>query len=79
MSTGKLLIAVLSGVAAGMAIGLLLAPDKGSVTRRKIIDKVSDLSEQIKSTAGEIMEKVSKAEKKAQSGYENITRGINEA
>jgi gas vesicle protein len=36
MTTGKALLAVLAGVAAGTALGLLLAP-KGSESKKKII------------------------------------------
>jgi gas vesicle protein len=33
----------LTGVLAGVAIGLLVAPDKGSKTRQKITDALNDL------------------------------------
>ena len=33
----------LTGVLAGIAIGLLVAPDKGSKTRQKITDALNDL------------------------------------
>lgn len=36
MSTAKILCGALAGVAAGLAIGLLTAPDSGEETRRKI-------------------------------------------
>jgi gas vesicle protein len=44
----KVLAAFLAGAAAGATIGLLLAPDKGSETRKKIKEKISDLSEKAK-------------------------------
>ena len=37
MSTGKVLLGVLAGAAAGALLGVLLAPHKGSVTRKKIV------------------------------------------
>jgi gas vesicle protein len=37
MSSGKFFWGVLAGVAAGALLGVLLAPDKGSETRRKIV------------------------------------------
>jgi len=35
-STSKLILGIVGAAAAGVVIGLLLAPDKGSETRRKI-------------------------------------------
>ncbi|WP_018341772.1 YtxH domain-containing protein [Cytophaga aurantiaca] len=50
MSSGKVLLGVLAGVAVGALVGTLLAPDKGSETRKKILDKgegyVDDLKDQ---------------------------------
>ncbi|MBK5208842.1 MAG: YtxH domain-containing protein [Flavobacteriaceae bacterium] len=39
MSSGKVVLGLLAGVAAGAIAGLLFAPDKGSGTRKKIIKK----------------------------------------
>lgn len=48
----------LVGLAAGVIVGILFAPDKGSVTREKIADKASDLKDKfndfIDSLAGEV-------------------------
>jgi gas vesicle protein len=44
MNTGKAILAVLVGAAAGAALGILLAPEKGSDTRKKIIRKGEDLA-----------------------------------
>jgi gas vesicle protein len=60
MKTNKLLLGILAGVAAGAVLGILLAPDKGSETRRKIMDKGGELADGIKekfnSVAGSIKE-----------------------
>jgi gas vesicle protein len=44
MNTGKTVVAVLAGVVAGAALGILLAPEKGSDTRKKIVKKGGDLA-----------------------------------
>jgi len=42
MSSGKILLGVLAGVAAGALIGILFAPEKGTETRKKIVEKGED-------------------------------------
>jgi gas vesicle protein len=48
MSKAKLLTGILAGAAAGAVLGILLAPDKGSETRKKIAKKGNDLSGSVK-------------------------------
>ena len=47
-NNGKLISALLVGAAIGGALGILLAPDKGSETRKKISDKSTDLTGAVK-------------------------------
>ena len=42
MKAGKLLLGILSGAAAGAAVGLLFAPKRGSETRKRIADRSSE-------------------------------------
>ncbi len=53
MSTKKVVIGVLSGTLAGLAIGLLYAPAKGEDTRQKIVDSADELKNKISDTAEE--------------------------
>ncbi|HEV3252611.1 MAG TPA: YtxH domain-containing protein [Puia sp.] len=48
MSTQKILVGVLTAVAAGVAIGLLLAPAKGEETRQMISDTASNLKKKFR-------------------------------
>ncbi len=44
---GKLSIAVLTGVAIGVGLGILYAPNKGSKTRRKIKHAAADTTQDV--------------------------------
>jgi len=48
MNTGKILLGVLGGIAAGALLGVLFAPEEGKKTRKKIIDKGNDFTGEIK-------------------------------
>lgn len=52
MSVQKVLIGALSGVVAGVAIGLLVAPAKGSETREKISDSADQLKRRFRRFRG---------------------------
>jgi gas vesicle protein len=47
----KVLAAVLVGLAAGAALGILFAPDSGNETRDKLTDSIKSLTDSIKETA----------------------------
>jgi gas vesicle protein len=49
----KTALAFIGGAAAGAAIGILLAPDKGSETRKKILSKAKDLGDGLTDAAME--------------------------
>ncbi len=42
MKAGKILLGILSGAAAGAAVGMLFAPKKGTETRKRIADKSNE-------------------------------------
>ncbi|MES2829036.1 MAG: YtxH domain-containing protein [Bacteroidota bacterium] len=49
----KVLIGLLAGLAAGAALGLLFAPDKGTETRDKLSQSLKDLGDSIKDRAAD--------------------------
>ncbi|HMH21866.1 MAG TPA: YtxH domain-containing protein [Puia sp.] len=58
MNSSKLLLGFVVGAAIGGALGILLAPDKGTETRRKIMEKGNDLSDSIKDKFGDMVDGV---------------------
>jgi gas vesicle protein len=70
----------ITGVAIGVLVGILIAPDKGSATRKKISEKGKDLkgqfndfvdywAEKIDSLRGEVEEEVTSPSYPAQQPY----------
>ncbi len=47
----KVVVALLAGLAAGAALGILFAPDKGTETRDKLTDSLKKLGDSIRETA----------------------------
>ncbi|HMF73376.1 MAG TPA: YtxH domain-containing protein [Flavitalea sp.] len=74
MSLQKIIIGTLSGLAAGLVIGILTAPDKGVETRRKITDSAEDLKNRLrrfKHTGLKELEELSNI-------FQNEVQGLNE-
>ena len=59
MSSGKVLLGVIAGLAAGAVLGVLFAPDKGTVTRKKISKKGEDYAESLKEKFNEFLDSIS--------------------
>ena len=58
MDSGKVILGVLAGAAAGAILGLLFAPDKGSNTRQKITKKGEDYADELKGKFSEFLDNI---------------------
>lgn len=60
----KTAIALLAGLAAGAALGLLFAPEKGSETRDKLSDSLKNLGDSIKEKAADEIDNLTEFKEK---------------
>ena len=58
MSSGKVVLGALAGLAAGAVLGILLAPDKGSQTRKKLKGNAGDYADELKKKFNKLVETV---------------------
>lgn len=56
-NSSKILLGFIAGAAIGGALGILLAPDKGSETRKRIVEKGNDLGDSISSFGDTVKDK----------------------
>ena len=59
MKSGKLVLGVLAGLAAGAALGILFAPDKGKNSRKKITRKSEDILDDMKDKMNHLLDSAS--------------------
>jgi|APDOM4702015248_1054824.scaffolds.fasta_scaffold317436_2 gas vesicle protein len=70
MSTGKVFLGVLAGATAGALAGVLFAPHRGKVTRKKIYRSGGVLAEEVKEKFDEFIDSVTVKISKAK---DNVT------
>ena len=58
MSNTKTILGFVAGAAIGALAGVLLAPDKGSNTRKKISGKAGDMTDSLKSSFSDFVESI---------------------
>jgi len=74
----KVLIGLLAGLAAGAALGLLFAPEKGSETRDKLSQSLKDLGDSIKDKAADEINNLAGLKDKVVSSVKNKLRQTEE-
>ena len=60
MRSGKLVLGLLAGVAVGAIAGILLAPGKGSKTRKRIVSKGEAFAREAQDKFDELVDSISK-------------------
>jgi len=70
----KVLVGLLAGLAAGAALGLLFAPEKGSETRDRLSQSLKDLGDSIKDRAADEINNLAGLKDKIVSSVKNQLR-----
>jgi gas vesicle protein len=74
----KVVVALLAGLAAGAALGILFAPEKGTETRDKLSESLSNLGDTIKETAAAEIDKLVGLKDKVVDNIKTKVRGAEE-
>ncbi|PST85151.1 hypothetical protein C7T94_03330 [Pedobacter yulinensis] len=74
----KVLVALLAGLAAGAALGILFAPDKGSDTRDKLSESLKDLGDSIRDKAADEINSLTNLKDKVVSSIKTKLGGAEE-
>jgi len=70
----KLILGLVGAAAAGVVVGLLLAPDSGAATRRKISDTASDWTDQLSDLFSSAKDQVDDLRKKGTKAAASASR-----
>jgi hypothetical protein len=72
----KVALALLAGLAAGAALGILFAPEKGTETRDKLTESLNNLSDTIKDTAASELDKLTSLKSKVVDNIKTKFNGV---
>jgi gas vesicle protein len=79
MSNTKTVLGFIAGAAVGALAGILLAPDKGSDTRRKIADKTGNVTDLLKCAFNDFVAEIRETYAEAKEDKEDISSKLKSA
>jgi gas vesicle protein len=71
----KVVVALLAGLAAGAALGILFAPDAGTETRDKLSESLKNLGDSIKETAAAEIDNLTNMKDKVINNFKSKIKG----
>lgn len=75
-NTGNIVLALLAGAVVGAGIGILVAPDKGSNTRKKIKDGINVSKDDLLAKLNEVMEMLQGKAEDVASSFEDVLENV---
>ncbi|WP_166966077.1 YtxH domain-containing protein [Yeosuana marina] len=60
MKSSNTILGLVAGLAVGATLGILLAPDKGEKTRKKMVSKTKETKDKLKDSFDDFLDTVSK-------------------
>jgi len=78
MNSEKIVIGILFGLAAGVILGVLVAPEKGSETRKKIVQSRDSLVEELEKKLNNLVNQLSGSEIDESEQTENNNGKVNQ-